>query len=76
MTDLQPLLRFLDEYLGVRAGPDDDLFAAGLDSVQIAEVIAFLELRFGVKVPDAAVTTEAFSTPRRILSLVGQLQHA
>lgn len=72
---LPEILRFLSDYLGMPdVGPDTDLFAAGIDSIQVGEVATFLDLRFAVAIPARDVTTDAFGTPARIAELVRRLQ--
>lgn len=74
MTDakiLDEILIFLDEYVGIpHVGPETSLFGAGLDSLQVTDLAAFLEYRFHVKVPESAVTLDDFATPRKIQQLV------
>lgn len=74
MTDAQILdeiLTFLDEYVGIPdVGADTRLFDAGLDSLQVNDLSAFLEYRFHVKIPESAVTLDDFATPRKIQGLV------
>lgn len=54
-------------------GVDDDLFAAGLDSMSIMQVIILVEEQFAVKIPDAMIKRETFSSARRIaLAVVAQ----
>ncbi len=71
---LPEILHFLRVYLGMPdVGPDTDLFAAGLDSIQVGEVATFAEVRFGVRIPPRDITAAAFGTPGRIAALVGRL---
>lgn len=71
---LEHILMFLDEYVGIPdPGPDTRLTDNGLDSIQVTDLAAFLEYRFGVKVPPSQVTLDAFATPRRIATLVTRL---
>jgi acyl carrier protein len=49
---------------------DDDLFAAGLDSMSIMQVILLVEEQFSVKIPDAMIKRETFSSARRIAAAV------
>jgi len=51
-------------------GPDSDLFDAGLDSMAIMQVILMIEEEFGVKLPDAAIKRETFTTANRIAAAV------
>lgn len=51
-------------------GLDSDLFGAGLDSMAIMQVLLIVEEEFGVKLPDASIKRETFSTARRIAEAV------
>ncbi|MGH8520072.1 MAG: phosphopantetheine-binding protein [Gammaproteobacteria bacterium] len=59
---------------GESFGLDSDLFAAGLDSMSIMQIILFIEEEFAVKLPDGAVTRATFSTARRIAEAIRQTQ--
>jgi acyl carrier protein len=52
--------------LSAVSGVDVDLFAAGLDSMAIMQIILMLEQEFGVHLPDVAVTRQTFATARSI----------
>lgn len=72
MTLLDELVPFLRDFCGLDVrGPDDDLVALGLDSVMATAVLEFVETRSGRRIPAAAATREALSTPRRIAALAG-----
>lgn len=47
-----------------------DLFAAGLDSMGIMQLMILIEERFGVRVPESAVTRENFATVAALAALV------
>jgi acyl carrier protein len=49
---------------------DTDLFAAGLDSMGIMQLMIVIEERFGVRVPESAVTRENFATAARLAAMV------
>ena len=49
---------------------DADLFAAGLDSMAIMQLLLALEEAFGVSIPMGAVTRENFESIRRIAAQV------
>jgi len=49
---------------------ETDLFAAGLDSMGIMQLMILIEERFGVRVPEAAVTRDNFSTASSLAALV------
>jgi acyl carrier protein len=74
---LEPLRRFVEErHLDGRAevGDDTPLLEWGIiDSLALADLIAFAEERFGVSVPLEAVTPESFSSLRAIASLFATL---
>jgi acyl carrier protein len=55
--------------------PTDDLLAVGiLDSLGILQLVAFMEEKFGVKVPDEDVVYENFHSISAISSYVESLQ--
>jgi acyl carrier protein len=41
---------------------DEDLFAAGFDSMSLSRVLVFVEERFGVTIPDQDVVLDEVST--------------
>lgn len=43
-------------------GPDEDLFAAGFDSMSMSRVLVFVEERFGLAIPDQDVVLDEVST--------------
>ncbi len=51
-------------------GADDDLFAAGLDSMAIMQLLVMVEDRFGAAIPPEEMTTEKFGTIKTIVPLV------
>ncbi len=67
------LLRYIEQDLleiDASLGPDADLFAAGLDSMSIMQILLFIEEELGVKLPDAAITRANFCTARRIADAI------
>ena len=57
--------------------PDTPLLEWGvLDSLALADLLEFIEERFGVRVPTSEVTPEAFGTPASIGALVETLSGA
>jgi acyl carrier protein len=50
--------------------PESDLFAAGLDSMGIMQLLLAIEDRFGVAIDPADLSRENFSTARKIAALV------
>jgi acyl carrier protein len=57
-----------------RLGPDDDLFAHGLTSLELVRVLVHLEDRFGVQVPDDLMTQDLFRSLRSLEGAVTRLQ--
>ena len=53
---------------------DDDLFAAGLDSLAIVSVMLAVEDRFDVEIPDAFLNRSTFSSVSVLSSVLRQLQ--
>jgi len=69
----EALLRLVREKLFDGGEPmtvETDLFAAGLDSMGIMQLMISIEERFGVRVPEASVTRENFSTASSLAALV------
>lgn len=52
---------------------DDDLFAAGLDSMGMLKAVAWLEKRLGRELPDRAVRPENFKSIRALVAFVEAL---
>jgi acyl carrier protein len=46
--------------------PHTDLFAAGMDSMALMQLVLHLEDQFGVAVQPAEITRECFSTPQSL----------
>lgn len=42
--------------------PEEDLFAAGFDSLSLSRVLVFVEERFGVTIPDEDVVIDEVAT--------------
>ena len=51
-------------------GVDSDLFAAGLDSMSIMQLVLMLEDECNVKLPDCSITRTTFATARQIAEAV------
>ena len=69
----EALLRLVREKLFDGGAPmtvETDLFAAGLDSMGIMQLMISIDERFGVRVPEASVTRENFSTASSLAALV------
>ncbi len=47
-----------------------DLYALGLDSMAIMQLLILVEEEYGVSLPDGALTRENFSTVRQLARLV------
>lgn len=56
--------------------PQSDLFAAGLDSMGIMQLLLAIEDRFGVAIDPADLSRENFSTGAKIAALVAEKQTA
>lgn len=52
--------------------PQSDLFAAGLDSMGIMQLLLAIEDRFGVAIDPADLSRDNFSTAEKIAGLVAQ----
>jgi acyl carrier protein len=70
-TSVTSLLRFVnEELLAARTdtiGPDTLLFEeGGIDSLKILQLLAFLELKSGRKIPDELIVMERFRTVKVI----------
>ncbi len=57
-------------------GPDADLFAAGLDSMAIMQLLLILEEEYGTVIPMGEVTRDNFHTTAAITRLVERKQSA
>ena len=56
--------------------PQSDLFAAGLDSMGIMQLLLAIEDRFGVAIDPADLSRDNFSTAEKIAALVAEKQQA
>jgi acyl carrier protein len=75
MSLKQDLIAHIKEKRGQDVGEQDSLFELGLlDSMDLLELIAFIEERAGVRVPDTEVVPENFETIARIDALVVRLR--
>ena len=50
--------------------PDEDLFAAGFDSMSLTRVLVFVEERFGLLIPDQDVVLDEVSTVDKLARFV------
>jgi acyl carrier protein/D-alanine--poly(phosphoribitol) ligase subunit 2 len=56
-------------------GLDSPLISSGIvDSFSMVSLKVFLEKKYGVQIPDAKATPEAFDTVRKICTLVGEIR--
>ena len=56
--------------------PPSDLFAAGLDSMGIMQLLLTIEDRFGVAIDPADLSRANFSTAAKIAALIAEKQSA
>lgn len=56
-----------------QVSPDDDLVTIGFDSVAYLRLVAFIQDRFGIDVPDTDVTIEHFGSVSNMVSYLGRL---
>ena len=56
-------------------GPDDDLRATGLSSLDIVNLMLSVEAEFAVKIPEREMTPANFRSIARIANLVGSIIH-
>jgi acyl carrier protein len=54
--------------------PDGDLFAAGLDSMAVMQLIVVAEERFGAVIGPADAGRENLGTPAALAALIGRAQ--
>ncbi len=53
--------------------PDDSLVDSGMTSMAMVDLILAVEADFGVAIPQAEMTPEAFRSPRSLASLLARL---
>lgn len=51
-----------------------DLFAAGLDSMGIMQLLLAIEDRFGVEIDPSELSRENFATPEKIVGLIARIK--
>jgi acyl carrier protein len=71
VTALEDLVAYINRELlkgrGAPIAPDTPLFEDSLiDSLNILQLIAFVEVRLGRAIPDHDIVMDRFRTPRRI----------
>ncbi len=51
-------------------GADTDLYALGMDSMAIMQLLILVEEEYGVALPESSLTRDGFTTPRQLARLV------
>ncbi|MGD2131280.1 MAG: phosphopantetheine-binding protein [Maricaulaceae bacterium] len=75
MSFKEKLVGYFKEKHAAEIGEDESLFERGvLDSMDLIELIAFIETNAGVQVPDDEVAPDNFETIAQIDALVARLQ--
>ena len=65
---------YLDEDDEIQVGCDTPLISSGIvDSFSMVSLKRFLENRYGIHIPDAKATPDAFDSVKRIVELLHQL---
>ncbi len=68
------IIEFLKNDIGVDAGsisPDDQLFSSGLlNSLDILELVSFIESKFDVKISTWEISLEKFDTIQKITEFI------
>ena len=54
-------------------GEFDDLFAAGLDSLAMVNVLMAIEERFDIEIPDRLLSRRTFSSLHMLTAAIGEL---
>jgi acyl carrier protein len=62
--------------LAREVGPDDDLRACGLSSLEIVTLMLSVETEFALRIPERQMVPGNFRSITRITELVGALLHA
>ena len=66
---------YLDEDDDEEIDADSPLISSGIvDSFSMVSLKVFLEKKYGVQIPDAKATPEAFDSVRKICHLVGEIR--
>lgn len=71
------LLALIKEKLletGTEMTPHSDLFAVGLDSMGIMQLMISAEERYGVRIPEAEVTKKNFASVSNLSALIRRCQ--
>jgi acyl carrier protein len=67
------LTAFVNAHIMARGrpiGPDDDLQAAGVDSMALLKILLFIEAEFGFWMPDEDLVDEHLASPRALATYV------
>jgi len=67
------LTAFINDSLmarGRRVRPDDDLAAAGVDSMALLKILLFIEAEFGFWIPDEDLSDANLASPRALANYV------
>jgi len=73
------LTAFINETIMARGhtvGPDDNLEAAGLDSMAFLKVLIFIEAEFGFWMPDEDLVTENIASPGALARYICRFRSA
>lgn len=62
------VLQFLQDFLGLKVQPDTNLYQAGMDSMQLVMLAAYLEMDLGA--PAAGPAADDAKTPATIVQWV------
>jgi acyl carrier protein len=65
LTVANDIKKHIEEEILLRKTPlslEEDLFAAGFDSMSLSRVLVFVEERYGLKIPDEDVVLDEVST--------------
>jgi acyl carrier protein len=69
------IVRFLNAQIMAETNPvaaDDDLAAAGVDSMALLKVLVFLEREYGIWVPDEELTDDVIRSARTLAAYVAR----
>lgn len=79
MTDLGAIQKTLGDFVfgeillrKAPLGEDEDLFAAGFDSLSLSRVLVFVEEHWGVMIPDQDVVLDEVATLAKMARFVGE----
>ena len=73
------VVRFLNTQIMAQGHPiaaDDELEAAGVDSMALLKVLVFLEREYGIWVPDEDLTDQVIASARTLATYVCRTQPA